>query len=82
MDEQQDRTTIKIKFPKVGALVKVVSHFFDHLETHVETEYGIVVDHKPENSPQLRIFPEVSVYIIKRKKIVAVPLSGIEIVSN
>jgi hypothetical protein len=82
LDERQDKNIIEIKYPKIGSLVKIITHYFDYYKTTEEVEYGIVIDHKPVSDNQIRMFPEVSVYTIKDNKIKTVPLSGLEIVSN
>ena len=84
MDERKNKHNLK-KIPKKGDLVRIVNHQFKFDgDTIVET-CGIVVegyDILPSDETQIRIFPEVQVYLLKTRKIVPLPVGGVEIISH
>jgi hypothetical protein len=73
------------KIPKKGDLVRIVNHEFKFDDTIIVETCGIVVegyDILPPNQTQIRIFPEVQVYLLKTRKIVPLPVGGVEIISH
>lgn len=81
MDERKDSKRLKLAIPQIGDLVKVINHEFYHGGVFESVDYGIIVDDCLKNH-QIKIFPEVSVYILKTGRIVPIPLGGVEIISN
>lgn len=72
--------------PRKGDLVKI--HYHESGEFGAEVSYntvlcGIVVsDVGDTRQPQLKIFPEVNIYILKTESIVPIPVSRAEIISD
>lgn len=84
MDERKNRYNLK-KIPKKGDLVRIVNHQFKFDGDTVIESCGIVVesyDILPSDQVQLKIFPEVHVYLLKTRKIVPLPVGGVEIISH
>ena len=89
MDERKDRN-ITISAPQNGDLVKIKKDYCHPLwlSHHLHPIYGIVVnsdlmDNKPTGIwVQTKMFPEVSVYVLKTGQIVPLLVAGVEIISN
>ena len=81
MDERKDRDALNRKIPQIGDLVMITNHVFDYTGNNTEVMYGIIVNNQYDDE-QLKIFPEVNVYLIKSGKIVPIPIGGVEIISH
>lgn len=84
MDERKNKLNLK-KIPRKGDLVKIINHEFSFDGDTITESCGIIVesyDNLPTSQVQLKIFPEVYVYLLKTRKIVPVPVGGVEIISH
>ena len=81
MDERKNYYSLR-EIPRKGDLVKVVNHEFTYDGNKTIELYGIVVDENGQNNKQIKIFPEVQVYLLKTGKITSFPIGGVKIISK
>ena len=79
MDDGPDKFNI-IRKVTIGDLVRIKYHNFDYKGNSTEELYGIVTDET--NSEQIKLFPEVKVYLFKLNAIRKFTIGSLEIISH
>jgi hypothetical protein len=79
LDDRSDKFNI-IRKITIGDLVKIKYHNFDYKGNSTEELYGIVTDES--NCEQIKLFPEVKVYLFKLKVIRKFTIGSLEIISH
>ena len=79
MDDGPDKFNI-IRKVAIGDLVRIKYHNFDYKGNSTEELYGIVTGET--NSEQIKLFPEVKVYLFKLNVIRKFTIGSLEIISH
>ncbi len=82
MDETKNRYKLIHETPSKGDLVKIINHEFTYDGENSSVLYGIVLGTPSESGPQMKMFHEVQVYILKTNVVTPFPIGGVQIISK